>query len=559
MPGLELASEVASTGLVTLPMSQFMAGVEPLTLDQRQLIVDQALLLMDEVYVHLPLKRAMHAVDPVQRLRLLRHRIKLVSEQAFHEEMISTFMGVRDLHTNYILPAPYSRATALLPFDIRELFHKDVAIYIVGGVVPGLEHPTFKPGVRVTHFSGVPIERAIALNARRHAGSNDAANHARGLERLTLRPLMMSMPPDELWVDVRYIAADGTAGEIRFNWLVVTEPTPGTTARASTLDSTQKWRLAQGVDIQTQAANLVKKHLFAKDRVEIEQSVLAYLKRGGLESLGAPAPDFNTISTMPDVFAFEVKNTRFGERGYVRIHTFAVEDPQAFVQEFVRILKLLPQDGLILDVRGNGGGNIVAGELLLQTLSPVPIEPERLHFITTPRMIELVNGVPQWFGKWAPSMNQALLTGATYSQGFPIEDPAEYNQIGRQYAGKVVLVTDALCYSTTDIVSAGFQDHGIGPILGTHACTGAGGANVFDWGLLTELFQSFSSAHPFRPLPRGADLRVAIRRTTRVRDNAGEPLEDLGVRTQHLHRVTLNDLLELDRDLVDHAAELTRA
>ncbi|MCA1680583.1 MAG: hypothetical protein LC777_17345, partial [Actinobacteria bacterium] len=34
----------------------------------------------------------------------------------------------------------------------------------------------------------------------------------------------------------------------------------------------------------------------------------------------------------------------------------------AFIAEVVRILGLLPQRGLIVDVRGNGGGIIMAGE-----------------------------------------------------------------------------------------------------------------------------------------------------------------------------------------------------
>ena len=42
-----------------------------LTLDDRKTIVEQALTLLERYYVHLPLKKVMHAVDPVQKLRLL--------------------------------------------------------------------------------------------------------------------------------------------------------------------------------------------------------------------------------------------------------------------------------------------------------------------------------------------------------------------------------------------------------------------------------------------------------------------------------------------------------
>ncbi len=46
--------------------------------------------------------------------------------------------------------------------------------------------------------------------------------------------------------------------------------------------------------------------------------------------------------------------------------------------------ELLPQEGLIVDVRGNGGGHIHASEGLLQVLTPVEITPEPTQFINTP-------------------------------------------------------------------------------------------------------------------------------------------------------------------------------
>ena len=75
--------------IITLP--DFLATAGALTPAQRRTIVGQALTLIDDLYVHLPLKRAMHAVDPVQRLKLLRRRLASVTERDFHDEMISIF------------------------------------------------------------------------------------------------------------------------------------------------------------------------------------------------------------------------------------------------------------------------------------------------------------------------------------------------------------------------------------------------------------------------------------------------------------------------------------
>ena len=117
----------------------------------------------------------------------------------------------------------------------------------------------------------------------------------------------------------------------------------------------------------------------------------------------------------------------------------------------------------------------------------------------------------------------------------------------------MILITDALCYSTTDIFAAGFQDHGIGPILGTHANTGAGGANVWTHSLLKLLLPNHPS---ISSLPKNATFRVSIRRTTRVGKNIGMPLEDLGVVPDHIHHMTKNDLLNKNADLIEKAASI---
>ncbi|MEK6278756.1 MAG: S41 family peptidase [Acidobacteriota bacterium] len=522
-----------------------------LTSGERQQIVDQALVLIEQLYVHLPLKRAMHAVDPIQRLRLLKHRLKGMSERAFHNEMISIFTRLRDLHTNYVLPEPFRHLVAFLPFRVQEFFQGSRCHYIVTLVSPLVNDPYFKPGVIVTHWNGAPISRVIEVIADREAGSNAEARHACGLEALTIRPMSMSMPPDEEWVVVNY--RDGRKKrESRFEWEVFTPD--AATGTLDPLSATGASAHVLGLDAKAEVERRVRKLLFAPEAIDVERTVAKKYKQASRTAKTLASDDyFSTHSIMPDVFSFHPVDTPNGTFAYIRIQTFNVEDDEGLVHEFIRIAGLLPQNGLILDVRGNGGGNILAGERLLQVLTPRKIDPERLHFINTPLTLKLCEK-NDFIGQWKESIAQAVETGSTFSQGFPLLPQEKYNDIGQTYHGPVVLVTDALCYSTTDIFTAGFQDHEIGKILGTVKNTGAGGANVWDHELLSQCLPGPNS--PFQALPKGASFRVAIRRTTRVGAHSGVPIEDLGIAPDEIHRVTKDDVLNGNVDLFKHAGKI---
>lgn len=539
-------------------LTEFLATTGQLSASERERLIDQALVLIESFFVHLPLKRAMHAVDPIQRLKLLRRRHSRLSERAFHDEMISIFTRLRDLHTNYVLPEPFQSRTAFVPFRLEEFFEGNRRRYVVTQVSPIVTDPSFVPGVIVTHWNNIPIERAVELNAEREAGSNVDARHARGLAAMTIRWMGMSLPPDEEQVTVRY-RNGSQKREIQFDWQVIKPDTPDSGLDVlGPLGKLGDPARSLGVDAKAEAQRRALKLLFSPESMRLERRMAGYARAraaaGGAGSAALPEVNLAEVSTLPDVFKdFRNVTTSSGTFGYIRITTFNVNDDQAFLQEFIRLAGLLSQEGLILDVRGNGGGLITAGERLLQVLTPHPIEPCRLHFINTPLTRRLCEA-NAFVSQWEESISQAIETGETFSQGFPILPVEQYNDVGQKYQGPVVLVTDALCYSTTDIFAAGFQDHNVGKILGVNGNTGAGGANVWSHDLLREFLSGTDS--PLKQLPKGASFRVAIRRTTRVGERMGVPLEDLGVIPDAQHQMTREDVLNGNKDLIEKAASL---
>ena len=538
-------------------------GTDALTLAEQKLLVDEALTLFTEVYVHLTLKEAMHAVDPVQSLRLLRQSLdhtedgEPIDQLAFHDELSEIFNSVRDLHTNYLLPSPFRERTAFLPFLIEEFEEEGSSRYVISKVANGFDFPdTFETEVEVLYWNGTPISQAIELNADRDAGGNKAARLARGIDSLTIRPLIRLRRPTEEWVTIGYRALDGTTHELRQPWLVAEAGEP----LGFDPDRAQLEASALGFDVRTDAVNHMKKYLFAFEYYRSE------LQQAKAMEVPVPRADDPTFTTMPTVF--RVKLVADGAFGYIRIFTFNASDADAFVAEFTRIAAGLPQEGLIIDVRGNGGGLIYAAERLLQVLTPRQIDPQLTQFITTPLTLDLCQRHapspldPSFdLSPWIPSMELAVRTGAVYSQGRPITTAASANAIGQTFQGPVVLITDGLCYSATDMFAAGFKDHGIGTILGVGRYTGAGGANVWTHELLRLLGSVPSpevtdAPNPFRELPRNAAMRVSVRRTVRGGDRAGLPLEDLGAEADIVYRMTRDDVMEGNKDLIARAAAI---
>jgi hypothetical protein len=535
----------------TMPAFRTHVAQGPLTEAQLRLVLDQAEILIAELYVHLPLKRAMHAVDPLQALRLLRHRMGELSEIEFHVYLQRIFLGLRDLHTNYILPSRFN-GFAFLGIFLERCVHNGRTIYVVTKTFDHITgDPKLKAGVEVTHWNGTPIQIAVQANAAREAGSNKAAQLAQGLQNMTLRSINMSLPPEEDWVDITY-KVGGTTHESRVPWRVFESAsevtTPGTLPNLPS-GVTVEARHLVGMDLRTELTRRAKRRLFAPASFEPTEAVAV----AGRRRAAAPQAAGPVATSRPDELKARIVDTPSGTFGHLRVFTFHMEDQNidAFLNEVARLLGELPADGLILDVRGNGGGYVIAAEFMLQFFSPRRITPEPFQFVTTPGTTGLAGTVAD-YQEWRQSLREAVTTGAAYSTPLPLYPIDVVNSVGQLYHGPVVLVTDAQCYSACDIFAAGFQDHEIGKVLGVDGNTGAGGANV----LTHEDLRGEWSGGPLKQLPKGVQMRVSLRRCLRVGSRSGQPVEDLGVVPDERHNLTKRDLMEENADLMAAAGVL---
>ncbi len=522
----------------------------PLTQTERSTLITMFTDLLDGLYVHLPLKKAMYGIDPVQQLRRLHERSRLMSDDDLHREIATILTGLRDAHTAYIAPSALFGAAARLPFLVEQFGPDSAPHFIVSKVIDELvSDAKFVVGVEIVEWNGAPIADAVRRRGLSERGGRPDSAMARALDSLTFRPLAIGPPPDERWVIVGYRIADGYAlREHRFEWRFIDPgagpdvPHPTSPAASATAIHPDRALIRRAKKL---SFNTELWHTELKDRV-------------GRSGIGEGSSGWIT-GRFQDCVAARVVPVGGRKYGYLRLWSFDLSDDDGFVAEITQLLGKLPQDGLILDLRGNPGGLIWAAERLLQLFTPTEISPTRFSIIATDLTRSMTDAPQnrQSLSPWRRTLLDAIGTGEVYSQSVPITPFQRCNDIGQVYGGPVVAVVDATTYSAADLFAAGFADNGIGTVVSIGRATGAGGANVWRADTLNSTLAA--TPHQLPRLPRGVGFTMAVRRATRVGASEGSPIEDVGVVGHRTYAMTRDDLLGGNADLMQFCARLIEA
>jgi Peptidase family S41 len=528
-----------------------------LTRAERLRLIEGIETVIDGVYTHLPLKRARYGTDPVQRLRILRSQVDQLTDEAFHLELADLVTRLRDAHTRYAGPVSLASKVAALPFLVEMIGSASAPTYVVTKVGHDLA-TTFRPGVILEYWNGVPIDRAVQRYSESEVGGRPDSQRAWATQSLTLRSLQFSPPPDEQWVIVGYRSTTnagtptGPAREIKIPWQVI-DPSDlapllegGPTARVPV-----RLRRTRAIDPAAAAIRQAKMLLFAPGALTGKQA--AAPKHAPATTRRPPAAEVIPTNLTRTLKAMSI-SAPGGAYGYLRIYGFDTL-PGPFIDELLRLIPLLSDRGLILDVRGNPGGYIWAAEIALQLFTPKPIQPTRFSVLATPFTRDMADlpSLRDDLLPWKASLDAAVRNGELYSQPIPITDVNLCNAIGQQYGGPVVLVADSTTYSAGDLFSAGFVDNEIGPFVCVGEATGAGGANVWDYAELRGALAGSPIALP--ALPDGIGLSLSYRRATRSGPSEGLPIEDIGISGES-YALTRDDLLAGNRDLIGHCISL---
>jgi hypothetical protein len=521
---------------------------------ERRRLVDGIRTVLEGAFTHLPLKRARYGFDPIQRLNILRTQIDELSDDAFHFELADIITRLRDFHTTYAGPETLRGKVAVLPFMVESVGPVDNATYVVTKVGRGLDR-AFKPGVTLEYWNGVPIDLAVRRQSDRGQGGRPDTAHAWAVEHLTFRSLRYGPPPDEQWVVVGYRTEGGRSKQITIDWKIV-DPTD-VAPRAGEEPEGARGKAARrtrAVNPAAQEIRQAKMLLFAPQALR-GQTSRRRTRRHGRNKRQRAEPTIIPTALTRSLKAMSLP-ARGGPYGYIRIWAFD-DHAEEFVAELMRLIELLPDKGLLIDVRGNPGGYIWAAEMALQLFTPNHIDPTRFSALATPFMREIagVGDLVADLAPWRPSLDAAVRNGELYAQPIAISDVDSCNAIGQRYGGPVILVGDSATYSAGDLFTAGFVDNELGPFICVGTATGAGGANVWEYGELRKALAGSKVKIP--KLPDGIDMTFSFRRATRVGNMEGVPIEDVGIEGVR-YAMTRNDILNDNEDLIAYCVAALR-
>src|SRR4051794_27076652 len=119
---------------LTAAIGELPSDVAALSWGERLDIIDALVQVLDGVYAHLPLKRALYGFDPIRALEHLRQNVPGLTDLQFQRELTTLTNHLRDAHTQYCGPHSIAGAVATLPFLVEAWGPADDCHYVVSKV-----------------------------------------------------------------------------------------------------------------------------------------------------------------------------------------------------------------------------------------------------------------------------------------------------------------------------------------------------------------------------------------------------------------------------------------
>lgn len=507
-------------------------------------VAEQAQLLLKGIYVHRFQKQDFYPgiTDPVPAVQAVVDNIDELTVPEMEAELYRIFSSQRDLHLNYIFPQPYANFQSSLPFTFKRVQGRrnffDVRIDAVNverfaDFAPDQRVP--EVGDQVVAYNGVPVSEAVDSILEVGQGANRFGGFSRALARLTFRPHLLSLVPEEDEVTITFRGKKAGKYGRRYEHYTVTMPWITRVPAPAPVAQAQQRSTA----IATKPSKIVLQEMNNKEDM-FQKLFNDFRAENGLLTKSTYP---NNASNEPAITWGVIEN-RLGKFGYIRLTTFSPVNGVDFsIQEIRRIIyeEFDGTKGMIFDVRNNGGGSGQFSDELPQLFGRNDAVTAQDRLINTEENVRLFN--ESVFGLAFPegleALNEVAGTDATHTKVFGLFDAPGVNRFGQIYNGPVAVLANSNSYSASDYFSCHMQDSGIGFVFGEEPRTGAGGANVFEHSLLAQFAPTV-----FSPMPGTHRARVSFGQAVRQGVNEGSFIEDFGCEADLLVSPRLSDVLD---------------
>ncbi|MBC7714037.1 MAG: hypothetical protein H7177_11910 [Rhizobacter sp.] len=531
---------LAETKIIDL-LSNKRADIKfaPLASDERQAIIDHARLLFSKLYVNFEHKTAMYEkFRPMQDLSIIEQNKNDMSDDEFHTSMIKIFNSTHDYHTNYNLPVPYACYVAFLPFNMRKTGTKKILISTTNPKVINIfpEITKITPGDELISYNKMTPQQFIESRKDIVATPTVDAALMQGMFDMYYRNLGGSLVPDRDAVNLVFKKASGSFMKIKVPWMVQYNDScinPQTQKNAGKAEGKKASRLAADSDIQM----FKERRQFFK---EMRKNFLSFFnkKKSFIADPAVETVDLsNASSTLHPDLSYKNIPWKGQNIGWLQLTSFdAPKGVKAAVDEVRKVVsqKLNNTSAIVVDLRGNYGGQIVFAEEMAALFNPRPVKVLPFFMRANDITLALYNSDMSWRDLILPQSTTNSIVGPG-----TVTTESELLSVSQEYFGKVVLLTNSECFSSCDLFSAAMKDNNKAIIYGVDHSTMGGGANVWP---MEAILDAFTAAHLPTKLPQGISTRITGRHAHRL--SSGKLIEDAGVETDKL-------LFETDADIID--------
>lgn len=504
--------------------------------EREERLVSEVIFIIEGMYVHRFDKQEFYSdfKDPVVELKALRDRVDSLATAEVQTEILRIVSSLRDLHTRYSLPSPFSNAESFLPFTLARTEElPGFSVYRVSAVNKQI-FKAFAANQRIPEigdqlilYNDTTVYGALEERVQPASGANRHGGIARALISLTYRSHRVELPPEEDSVRLKFLDDSSPFGSdsvytIELPWL---SQFLGNLAP----DAVASERLEDTGDLYLMRYN-------------------EFCAANSLEPRNVyPSNEFDDSTA--GTFQWGIIENNNGKFGYIRLRSFLVDSNQV-ISNVIRLTEgeFANTDGLIFDVRSNPGGAALLADSLAQLFMPDEAEPMGFRRLNTElsRTFTALEGDPGLERSFEVLLSEAEEAGRTHSASVPLAPPSQVNRFGQTYFKPVAVLTDAKSYSASDLFACSMQDNGVALVYGEDPRTGAGGATVLRF---FDLF--LRGPGLFTSLPGGGSLSVSQDQMVRTGLNEGQLVEDFGARADVNVGLTRDDLLTGGLDQIE--------